>query len=377
MHPRVERLPQPRPDYRRFLRVIRRERPDHVPLIELAIHPEVVNALLDASPVAGRADDAWVESVRRNIRLHHRLGYDVVKCSARIPWTVRRLSGRDGSGLTRGDDARAWADEHDGPIGSLEDLREYPWPTCGGPCPPPAARSGGTTRPGVDFRPVEAAIAALPDGMGIVGFCGGVLEFAMDLMGMQRLMLAAVRDPELVAAVIQHVGDTILGVFEAYCRLDAVKALWLGDDLGHKHGLLISPRLLRRHILPWYRRFAELAHAAGRPFLLHTCGQTERIMPDLVEQVGIDAKHSFEDGIEPVEQFYDRWHDRIAVLGGIDVHLLATGTPAAIRARTLAVLEHTADGGYAAGSGNSIPNYVPPENFLSMIEAVAAFNAAR
>ena len=34
MHPRVEQLPAPMPDYRRFLQVLRREIPDRIPLIE-------------------------------------------------------------------------------------------------------------------------------------------------------------------------------------------------------------------------------------------------------------------------------------------------------------------------------------------------------
>ncbi|MBU0617887.1 MAG: uroporphyrinogen decarboxylase family protein, partial [Planctomycetes bacterium] len=58
-----------------------------------------------------------------------------------------------------------------------------------------------------------------------------------------------------------------------------------------------------------------------------------------------------------------------------DVHLLSVGDEASIRARTLEVLEYAAPrGGYAAGSGNSIPNYVPPESYLTMIETVVEFN---
>lgn len=358
MHPRVEQLPRPSPDYRRFLMAVRRQRPDRVPLIELAVHPDVVDALLDErAPAAPDARAALRAAAERTVRLHHRLGYDVVKISAPIPFDVPRLAGQDPSALSSG--PRQWTDEHTGPIGSRADLERFRWPAPGD----------------VDFGPVEAAAAALPDGMALLGFSGGVLEFSMDLMGMERLMLASRRDPQLVAAVIEQVGRTILGVFETYCQMPAVVGLWLGDDLGHKHGLLVSPALLRAHVLPWYRRFAELAHRHGRPFLLHTCGNTRAIMPDLVEQVGIDAKHSFEDGIQPVEQFIDEWGDRVGVLGGVDVHLLAVGEPDAIRRRTLAILEHAAPrGGYACGSGNSIPNYVSPASYLTMLEAVAAFN---
>jgi len=359
MHPRVEKLPPPSPDWRRFVQVVRRQKADRVPLIELAVHPEVVNTLLD-EPAAATSDvrQALRLAAERAVRLHHRLGYDVVKISAPIPFDIPRLRGQDPAVLSAG--AREWANEHHGPIGSLADCERFAWPTLAD----------------VDFGPVEAAARVLPDGMKLIGFSGGVLEFAMDLIGMQRLMLATRRDPALVSAVIGRVGELIASVFERYCQFDSVCALWLGDDLGHKHGTLLSPAWLAEHVIPWYRRFARLAHDQGRPFLLHTCGNTAAVMPTIVA-TGLDAKHSFEDAIEPVERFYDRWSGQIAVLGGVDVHLLATGDAATIRARTLQILEHCSAGAYAAGSGNSIPNYVPAENYLAMIEAVWEYNGRR
>ena len=57
-------------------------------------------------------------------------------------------------------------------------------------------------------------------------------------------------------------------------------------------------------------------------------------MPDLIEDVRIDAKHSFEDVIVPVEQFKQRWGTRVAVLGGVDVDLLSRGTEDDVRRRT-------------------------------------------
>jgi uroporphyrinogen decarboxylase len=356
MHARVEKLPAPAPDSRRFLHAVRCEAPDRVPLIELAVHPAVVAALLD-EPVGDAADAC--EGIRRAVRLHHRLGYDVVKVSALIPWQVERLRAGDDSALGPGE--RQWVDQHAGPIQTLQDVERYPWPSVDD----------------VDFSPLAAAAEEMADGMALVGFAGGVMEFAMDLLGMQHFLLATRREPALVSAVIDRVGQLIHDVFARYCRMDAVCAVWLGDDLGHKHGLLVSPKVVEEHLLPWYRRLASLAHRHGRPMLLHTCGDTSRIMPALVEHVGIDAKHSFEDGIEPAEAFMDRWGGQVATLGGVDVHLLSTADEAAIRRRTLQILEHAAErGGYACGSGNSITDYVPPAHYLAMIEAVTEFNQA-
>jgi uroporphyrinogen decarboxylase len=123
------------------------------------------------------------------------------------------------------------------------------------------------------------------------------------------------RDPELVAAVIQRVGALLEQVFAIYCQMEQVGAVWLGDDLGHKHGLLVSPRLLREQVFPWYTRFAQVAAQHGKPLVLHSCGNNLEVMDELIA-CGFSAKHSFEDQICPVETFYDRYREHVAVLGG-------------------------------------------------------------
>jgi uroporphyrinogen decarboxylase len=94
-------------------------------------------------------------------------------------------------------------------------------------------------------------------------------------------------------------------------------------------------------------------------------------MEDLIEDVRIDAKHSYEDAILPVEQFQARYGDRIAVFGGIDVNILAGGTPDNVRRRVRELKEVCGSRGrYAIGSGNSIPSYIPLENYLAMVDEV-------
>ena len=97
-------------------------------------------------------------------------------------------------------------------------------------------------------------------------------------------------------------------------------------------------------------------------------------MPDLLDDVGIDAKHSFEDVIVPVEEFKKRWGDRVAVLGGVDVDLLSRGSADEVRLRTETVIELCGGVGYACGSGNSVTNYVPTENYLAMVETIHRAN---
>jgi uroporphyrinogen decarboxylase len=98
-------------------------------------------------------------------------------------------------------------------------------------------------------------------------------------------------------------------------------------------------------------------------------------MEDLITDVKIDAKHSFEDVIEPVEEFSAQYGKRVAVIGGIDIDLLARGTEEQVRQRTREVLNSCAPGGgYILGSGNSVANYVPLKNFLAMLDEGWKFN---
>ncbi|MGV7223362.1 MAG: uroporphyrinogen decarboxylase family protein, partial [Nitrospinales bacterium] len=60
--------------------------------------------------------------------------------------------------------------------------------------------------------------------------------------------------------------------------------------------------------------------------------------------------------------------------GGIDMDVLCQKTPDEIKDYTLNVLASTSGhGGIAIGSGNSIPDYVPVEGYLAMINTVREF----
>jgi len=77
-----------------------------------------------------------------------------------------------------------------------------------------------------------------------------------------------------------------------------------------------------------------------------------------------------QDNICPVETMYEKYAGRLAIMGGIDVDYLCRASEEEITRRSRAILEQTAErGGYALGSGNSIPDYIPLKNYLAMTRA--------
>ena len=132
---------------------------------------------------------------------------------------------------------------------------------------------------------------------------------------------------------------------------------------------MIAPEILREKALPWHKRAAQVAHDHGRLYFLHSCGNLESIMDDLIDDVKIDAKHSFEDAICPVTEMKKRYGSRTALLGGIDMDFMCRGTPAQVRRRGRDTLEACMPGGgYCLGTGNSVANYIPVENYLAMLD---------
>ncbi len=350
--------PSLKPDFGRLLKVFRREGlPDRVPFIELFADAEIVAAVVGEKPVdlltmlsnreAGRA------AIQQRIRFCQMVGYDFVWVAThpplilKVPW----LASADTAELTRA--ARIWVNESNGIIGTMADFDAFPWPA-------PAD---------IDYSELDFVSKNLPEGMKIIAETSGVLEFVMWMMGYAPFAVALYEDPALVQAMFERVGDLMASIYETMCDYEGVGAAFLGDDMGHRSGPMIHPDHLRQYVFPHQRRLAEIAHAHGMPFLLHACGNLCEVMDDLIDDVGIDGKHSFEDTYLPVAEAKKLYGERISILGGVDVDFLVRHSEDEVRAYTRRVLAACMPGGgYALGTGNSVANYIPVRNYLAMLD---------
>lgn len=211
----------------------------------------------------------------------------------------------------------------------------------------------------------------MPPGMMAVGGVGnGVFELAQDLVGYMDLCYMREDDPALYEALFRRIGRVMLEIWERFLAKfgDIYCVLRFGDDLGFKSNTLIPPEDIRTLVIPAYRPIIDAVHRAGKPFLLHSCGAIDSVMEDLIA-AGIDAKHSNEDQIAPFQHWVDAYGDRIGNFGGIDMDCVCRLDRASMRDYiTEVVAGARGHGGFAFGTGNSIPAYVPVEGYLNMIE---------
>lgn len=337
--------------------ILRRGTPRRVHNIELFHDGEVRDALTQRFDLArGLRRDDPDYGRKLYIAVQRFCGMDYVRVGmADLAWPLFRQMVADTAGLQRAS-GRAYQDEVHGPIMSWEDFEKYPWPD---PRTPAATRE------------LEWYEQHLPADMCIIasGGCGHFCEMLTWLMGYETFCLALYDQRDLVEAIAKRLTDFYRITLQRMLTFDRVKLVWGSDDMGHKTGLLFGPDDMRRYVLAGHRELAALAHAAGRPYLLHACGNLSDVMDDLIEDVQIDARHSFEDTIEDVRQVKQTYGRRIALLGGIDVDFLCRADEPAIRRRVRETLDICQPGGgYCLGTGNSVANYIPLDNYLAMID---------
>jgi uroporphyrinogen decarboxylase len=211
----------------------------------------------------------------------------------------------------------------------------------------------------------------LPSGMKAMVCCpGGVLENVIRLIGYDKMCFMTVADPELLNDVFAKVGSVLVRHCEIASQFEGVGMIMSNDDWGFNTQTMLSPADFEKYLFPWHRKIAAAAHKSGKFALLHSCGNLREVMDVIIDDIGYDGKHSYEDAIQPIEEAYEEYHSRIALLGGIDLDFVCRRSPAEVYERSQKMLERSAEhGAYALGTGNSVPEYAPEENYFAMTRA--------
>ncbi len=245
-----------------------------------------------------------------------------------------------------------------GVIQGPRDLESYPWPD---------------PKDDQYYRPLQEAAEALPPGMGLVSGVGGIFTRTWMLMGLELFCAALEERPGFVAEVFQRVGKIQTDVLRRVARMPRVAAIWYGDDLAYTESTLVAPEVYRRYLFPWMEELVSISHAAGLPFAFHSDGRLWEVIPDLVS-LGVNGLHPIEPKAMDINEVKARFGRRLALIGNIDMDLLARGTPDQVREVVRQRIRDLAPGGgYAVGANPGVTDYVRPENYDAMREAVFEF----
>ncbi len=247
---------------------------------------------------------------------------------------------------------------------TLAEVHDYPWPD-------PAWMDVSAVRD--DAAKYEGRYAILG------GDWSPFWHDAIDLLGMENLLIKMYEEPKLVDALLQHIVDYYAAVSERTFEAapDVIDIFFVGNDFGSQTGPLLGEPLFRRFVLGHLQRLTDLGHAHGLKVMLHCCGGFEPLIPAMIE-AELDAVHAVQPSCRGMDlaRLKADYGERIVFNGAIDSHhVLIEGTPDLVRAETRKVLEiMKPGGGYVAGASHDcILEETPVENVLAMFDAVGEY----
>ena len=338
-----------KPDIENLYKVLRRQEPDRPTLFELFLNFPLYERL--AGRGLPKTGDMDLEFCKLVIEAYAAAGYDYAWTSgSKFSFPTNRHKQEDKKTISLNDGAV---------IADWASFEAYAWPD----------------PDNFDYSLLDKIKAFLPEGMKlmIIG-PSGVLENAIALTGYENLCTLIYDDPALAKEIFDNVGKRILHHYETALSYDSVGLVMVNDDWGFNTQTFFSPKHMREYVFPWHKKIVAASHAKKIPAILHSCGHFTNVIDDIIDDIGFDGRHSYEDTIIPVEEAYEQWHDRIGIIGGMDVNFLVCSDEQAIASRVRSMLDRVRGrGGYALGSGNSIPEYIPQDHYFAMIKTALEY----
>jgi uroporphyrinogen decarboxylase len=330
-----------KPDFSQILKVLNRKRPDRPTMFEFFLNGPMIYRLTGIKDIGEWGSVQWCRSTAL---AYEAAGYDYVTLHA----------SNFGFQAGKHEHMKSISQNEGGLIFDRESFNRYIW----------------NNPDDADYSRLAKVKSLLPEGMKVIAFGpGGVLENCISLCGYENLAVMVMDDPKLAAEIFDNVGSRLVRYYQIASKSDCIGAMISNDDWGFAQQTMLSPKDMRKFVFPWHKKIVQTIHDAGFPAILHSCGNLTEVMDDIIDDMGYDAKHSYEDKIQPVEEAYRVYGSRIAILGGLDVDFVCRSPHAQIQKRAADMLKQTeARGSYALGTGNSVPEYVPQESYLAMIQ---------
>ena len=227
----------------------------------------------------------------------------------------------------------------------------------------------------IDAAECRRRVEMAPEGKTVLGILWSAhFQDTCAAFGMETALMNMIAAPELYEAVNEKVLEFYLKANRIFYEATKGKlhAVLIGNDMGSQRGLMISPELVRRFVIPGCRRLTEQAHSYGLKVIYHSCGAISDIIPDLID-AGVDIIHPIQAlaaGMEP-EGLKEKFGDRVSFCGGVDTQeLLVHGTPEDVRKKVEELKRLFPTGLILSPSHEAILPDVPPENIGALFDAV-------
>ncbi len=203
----------------------------------------------------------------------------------------------------------------------------------------------------------------------------GMLHFERSwaMRGMENILLDMYDDPLFVEQLFDGLENVCDKVIDRLLRDfgGKIDAIGFSEDMGGQTGMLLSPQLWRRFLKPHQERMFHKIRSAGKFVYLHSCGNVEPIVGELIE-MGVQMLQPIQPETMDIFALKARYGRNLCFAGGISTqHTLPYGTPADVRAETQRCIDVMGrGGGYVVAPAKPILPGVPLANAVALIDTI-------
>lgn len=202
-----------------------------------------------------------------------------------------------------------------------------------------------------------------------------IWERSWYLRGMENLFCDMMTEDEMAVCLLDKMTELAITRACAFAKA-GVDVLYLGDDIGMQHTLMMSTEVYCTWLKPRLKAVIDAAKAIKSDLLVeyHSCGYIEDFIPHLIE-VGVDILNPIQSECMDFEQIHQKYGDKISFHGTIGTQTtMPFGTPREIREKVHAHLDIAgAKGGLLCAPTHMLEPEVPVENILAYVEAIRSY----
>jgi uroporphyrinogen decarboxylase len=196
---------------------------------------------------------------------------------------------------------------------------------------------------------------------------GGFFGTLRNLVGVERLCTLFYDDPAFIEEMMEADADFLIAMLSQMLEYTTIDVFGFWEDMAYKAGPLIGPNLVRKFMVPRYRKVIDFGRSKGvKWFALDSDGDVNLLIRPWMD-AGIDLLYPWEvqAGMD-VNKIRKEYSRDLRLLGGMDKRALVHGKEAidAEIARHKRLID---DGGFIPMLDHSAPPDISYENYVCVL----------
>lgn len=199
-----------------------------------------------------------------------------------------------------------------------------------------------------------------------------LFERAWTLRGLDTFMMDMALDPSFTEELLDRILGIQLVLIRRFIEL-GVDGGYFGDDYGAQKSMLFSPKMWRKYIKPRLAQMFAPFREAGLPVILHSDGQIQAILPDLIE-IGLTTLNPVQPEVLEHAWLKQSFGKQLSYYGGISTQtVLPYGSPEDVKKAVQECSQQLAPEGIGlvVAPSHRMMTDIPLENVDALLDAFA------